>query len=75
MIGVTAASSFFVYFSRGLIHPLIAVPISLGVVAGALTGTWLSHKVSAHLLRRILALVLLAVAVEMVLKSLGVSLG
>ena len=36
MIGVTAVSSFFVYFARGDLHPFLACTVTLGVVAGAL---------------------------------------
>jgi uncharacterized membrane protein YfcA len=75
MIGVTAISSLFVYFARGLVHPLLACPVAIGVVGGAFSGTALAHKVSPGALRKVLALVLLGVAVQMALKAFGVSLG
>jgi uncharacterized membrane protein YfcA len=74
MIGVTAISSLFVYFARGLVHPFIAAPLAIGVVLGALLGTSLSHRTSHGTLKRILAFVLIAVSAQMFLKAIGVSL-
>ncbi len=39
MIGVTAASSLFVYFARGEVQPLLAAPVAIGVAGGSLLGT------------------------------------
>lgn len=75
MIGVTAISSLFVYFARGYVQPIIAAPVALGVVGGALYGTTLAQKISPKLLRKMFAVILVIVAVQMVLKSLGVSVG
>lgn len=38
IIGVTAAASAGVYFSRGQFHPLIATPVALGALLGSLVG-------------------------------------
>ncbi len=75
MIGVTAISSLFVYFARGLVHPWIAAPAAVGIVVGALAGTRLAGRASHRVLKSTLAIVLIAVAIQMALKSLGVSLG
>lgn len=75
MIGVTAISSLFVYFARGYVQPIIAAPVALGVVGGALYGTTLAQKISPILLRKIFAAILVIVAVQMILKALGVSVG
>tara|TARA_B110001454_G_scaffold219191_1_gene251091 strand:+ start:8156 stop:9031 length:876 start_codon:yes stop_codon:yes gene_type:complete len=75
MIGVTAISSLFVYFARGFVQPLIAAPVALGVVGGALYGTSLAQRISPKLLRKIFAAILVIVAVQMILKSMGVSVG
>jgi uncharacterized membrane protein YfcA len=71
MIGVTAAASAVIYLGRGFLVPLLAAPVALGVVAGALAGTRLSARVSGLALARVLAVLLLAVAVQMVLRALG----
>ena len=73
MIGVTAAASAGIYFSRGDIPPLIAAPVALGILIGALIGA----RVLAHLSNRILRIIFLAVivvaTVEMVLHGLGIA--
>lgn len=74
MIGVTAIASLSVYLVRGHVRPLLAAPLVIGVIGGSLAGTKLSHRMHAKLLRRILALVLAVVAVEMGLRTFGVSL-
>ena len=38
MIGVTAAASAGVYLHRGYIDPALAMPVMLGVLAGAMLG-------------------------------------
>ena len=75
MIGVTAAASVFVYFGRGFVHPLLVAPVSLGVVAGALLGTIHSGRASHALLKRVMAGVLIIVAIQMGLRAFGVNLG
>ena len=75
MIGVTAAASVFIYFQRGLVEPLVAVPIALGVVGGSLVATRMAGSTPAPLVKRILGLVLVVVAVEMALRAMGVGPG
>lgn len=75
MMGVTAVSSLFVYLARGLVHPMLAAPVALGVVGGALTGTAIASRTSPRLVRLVLSVLLVFVAVQMLLKSAGVSFG
>ena len=75
MIGVTAAASVFVYFGRGYVHPLLVAPVALGVVGGALVGTIHSGRASHALLKRVIAGVLIIVAVQMGLRAFGVNIG
>ncbi|MGE3621199.1 MAG: TSUP family transporter [Acidimicrobiia bacterium] len=74
MIGVTAISSLVVYFARGYVHPLVAVPVALGVVAGSGAGARLAGRVDPRTLTRLLAVVLVAVATQMALDAAGVGL-
>jgi hypothetical protein len=53
MIGVTAAASAGIYFSRGDIPPLVAAPVALGILVGALVGARLLARISNRLLRLI----------------------
>ena len=51
MIGVTAASGAVGYFARGDVQPLVAGPIVLGVLLGAIVGAKLMVRLRANLIR------------------------
>jgi hypothetical protein len=72
MIGVTAVASLFIYFARGFVQPLLAAPLALGVVAGSWAGTRTSDKAQPAMLKRVLAAILVLVAVQMALRTIGV---
>lgn len=72
MIGVTAAASAGIYFSRGDILPLVAAPVALGVLTGALLGARLLTRLSNKTLRLIFLPVIIVSAVEMVLHGLSI---
>ena len=69
MIGVTAASSAGVYFSRGDIDPFVAGPVAAGVVLGAFAGSKLLTKMSAGRVQTIFVIVLLAIAAQMLYRG------
>jgi uncharacterized membrane protein YfcA len=69
MIGVTAAASAGIYFQRGDIDPLVAVPVALGVLLGATIGARLLPKVSNVTIRKIFVPILLLVAVQMLIRG------
>ena len=73
MIGVTAAASAGIYFSRGDIAPLIAAPVALGILVGALVGARLLAHLSNKILRIIFLAVIIVAAVEMVLHGFGIA--
>jgi uncharacterized membrane protein YfcA len=66
MIGVTAAASAGVYLSRGYINPVIAMPVTLGVLAGSLLGAKSLVKAKAQAVRIVFAVVIAALGVEMI---------
>ena len=70
MIGVTAVTSAVVYLQRGYIEPGIAFPIMVGVLGGALTGAKLLKHLDVRLLRKIFAIAILLVAVNMISNGL-----
>ena len=70
MIGVTAVTSAVVYLQRGYIEPGIAFPIMVGVLGGALTGAKLLKHLNVRLLRKIFAIAILLVAVNMIYNGL-----
>ncbi|HET9984548.1 MAG TPA: sulfite exporter TauE/SafE family protein [Longimicrobiales bacterium] len=70
MIGVTAAASAGIYLHRGYIEPVVAVPVMLGVLVGALTGARILTGARTRHLRMIFNVVLIAIALEMLYKGL-----
>ncbi len=74
MIGVTAAASAGIYFSRGDIPPLVAAPVALGILIGALGGARLLENLSNKTLRYIFLPVIAISALEMILHGAGIGL-
>ncbi len=70
MVGITAAASATVYYSRGDINPLVAVPTALGVFIGAVMGARLGRKLPVDTLRKMLIVLLIIVAAQMAWKGL-----
>jgi uncharacterized membrane protein YfcA len=74
MIGVTAAASAGIYLGRGDMDSQIAAPVALGVLAGALVGARLLHRISDRTVRLVFLPVLVAVGLETVGRGLGLGL-
>ena len=67
MIGVTASASAVVYLQRGYISPGLSMPVVIGVLFGAFTGSKLLVKsTSSRWLRYIFAIVISVLAVQMI---------
>jgi uncharacterized membrane protein YfcA len=66
MIGVTAAASAGVYLNRGYIDPGLAAPVMLGVLVGSVIGSRVLLRARPRALRWVFAVVVLALAVEMI---------
>ena len=71
MIGVTAAASAGIYLRHGYVDPGLAMPVTLGVLAGSLVGARLLFGAKTTRLRLLFALALVAVAAEMIYKGVG----
>jgi uncharacterized membrane protein YfcA len=71
MIGVTAAAGAGVYLRRGLVLPYMVVPVAVFVLIGAFLGTLIMEKMSNSLLRKIFALILAVVGIQMLLRGIG----
>lgn len=69
MIGVTAAASAGVYLRKGYIDPVLAMPVMLGVLSGALLGAKLLMRAKVKWLRWLFAGVVTVMAVQMIVKS------
>lgn len=70
MIGVTAAASAGVYLSRGYIDPRVAMPVMLGVLAGAFFGTKVLVQARVRTLRIVFGVVVLALAIEIIVNGI-----
>jgi uncharacterized membrane protein YfcA len=66
MIGVTAAASAGVYLHRGYIHPVLAMPVVLGVLCGSLIGARVLGNSNVRVLRIVFSIVIFIMAVEMI---------
>jgi uncharacterized protein len=67
MIGVTASASAVVYLQRGYISPGLSMPVVIGVLLGALTGSKiLVHSASSRWLRWVFAIVVAFLASQMI---------
>ena len=74
MIGVTAAASAGIYLHRGYIDPGLAMPVMLGVAAGALFGARILPGAKVRTLRLVFAVAIAAIAIEMIIKGFGGSI-
>lgn len=71
MIGVTAAASAVVYLQRGYIDPGLSMPVAIGVLLGALSGSKiLVHTSSSGWLRWVFAIVVTFLASQMIYNGL-----
>jgi uncharacterized protein len=71
MIGVTAAASAVVYMQRGYIDPGLCMPLVVGVLAGAITGSRILVKTqSSKWLRVVFVAVVSVLAVQMIYNGL-----
>jgi uncharacterized protein len=74
MIGITAAASAGIYFTRGDIHPLIATPVAIGVLGGAYAGTAIMARLRNTTVRKVFLPVIVYLAVSMILRGFGIHL-
>lgn len=75
MIGVTALAGAAVFYVNGLISPVLAATVAVGVFAGATLGTRVSRRITVTALKRYFAALLLIVSVLMFLRAAGISVG
>lgn len=69
MIGVTAASSAVVYYARGDVKPLVAGPVVLGVLLGAVFGAKLMVRMRPARIRMLFIPLLAYTAIEMIYRG------
>ncbi|MES2378009.1 MAG: sulfite exporter TauE/SafE family protein [Bacteroidota bacterium] len=67
MIGVTAAASAVVYLQRGYIDPGLAMPVVIGVLLGAMTGSKiLVNSTSSKWVRVVFSVIVSVIAIQMI---------
>lgn len=71
MIGVTGIASAIIYLQKGYIVAPIAAPVLLGVSIGAMLGAKMLPKINTTLLKKIFAIVVSIVALQMILKGIN----
>jgi uncharacterized membrane protein YfcA len=71
MIGVTAGAGALVFLARGDIATVIAAPVALGVIVGALAGSRVLPRVNVQALRHLFVVILLLIALEMGWRALS----
>jgi uncharacterized protein len=71
MIGVTALAGAVIYNTYGLISPVLAATVAVGVIIGAFIGTHLTLSSEGRNLRTAFSLFLIFIALLMVLKAAG----
>lgn len=74
MVGITAVASLVIYLARGFVEPVVVVPVTIGIIVGAVVTSRASNLVPGVLVQRVLALILVAVAVQMALESAGANI-
>ena len=70
MMGVTAAASAFIYYSRGDVLPLIAAPTAMGVFLGANVGTHVFRRAKSRWLEILFSVITFYFAAMMLWKAL-----
>jgi uncharacterized protein len=70
MIGVTAAASAGIYLYRGYVDPGISMPVVLGVLGGAYTGSHILANAKPAWLRIVFTAVVVSLALEMIYNGL-----
>jgi len=74
MIGVTAAASAVVYLQRGYIDPGLSMPVVVGVLLGAFTGSKILVHSQSNKLRYFFAVIVTLLASQMIYKGITGSL-
>jgi len=72
MIGATAAAGSLVFLRLGMVDPVVAGLVALGIVPGAMLGSWLVSRIRLRALRVVFLTFVGVMGVQMLLKAAGV---
>jgi uncharacterized protein len=70
IIGITAAVSAGIYFSRGYIDPVLTFSVVVGILFGSMSGAKILHKADLRILRMIFSIVIILLALQMIYKGI-----
>ena len=70
MIGATAMAGSLAFLRLGLVDPTVAGPVIVGIVPGAMTGSWFVSRLRVRSLRIVFLGLVALVGVQMLLKAL-----
>ncbi|HWB10724.1 MAG TPA: sulfite exporter TauE/SafE family protein [Pirellulales bacterium] len=70
MIGVTAVASAFLYYGRDELLPAVTAAVVLGVLLGSALGSVVNQYLGGKAVKRLFAVLLVAVAVQMIYRAL-----
>ena len=73
MIGATAAAGSIAFLRLGLVDPGVAGPVAVGIVPGAMLGSWLVSRIRLRSLRIVFLAFVAIMGLQMLLKAAGVS--
>ena len=71
MIGVTAAASAGIYLERGYINPGLSMPVVIGVIVGAFTGSKILVQAQTKWLRILFAIIITFLAIQMIYNGIA----
>lgn len=71
MMGVTATASSVIYIQKGYIEPAICMPVTIGVLFGAMIGSRILVKADVRKLRIGFAVVILILAANMIYNGIS----
>ena len=71
MIGATAAAGSIAFLRLGVIDPSVAGPVAVGIVPGAMLGSWMVSRIRLRALRLVFLAFVGLMGVQMLLKAAG----
>lgn len=72
MIGATAAAGAVAFLRLGLVDPAIAGPVAVGIVPGAMLGSWMVSRIRVRSLRVVFLTLVGVTGLQMLLRAMGV---
>ncbi len=72
MIGITAVVSSIIHFYNGFINPAIVIPVTTGVLIGAVSGSFTALKIKSRYIALIIMIIFTIIGILMFLRGSGI---